>query len=469
VTAPASTLPAGPSAPPAWQLLSYSHAPLELLERSARLHGEAFTIRLAGYGRLVVLSDPAAVRDVFRGDSRVLHSGEGNEFLGVLVGRTSVLVVDDELHERQRRVLGPPLVGEALRSHAATTVGATLEALDGWPAGRTRPVIQPMRDITLRVILRAVLGLTERGEVADVAGRVRRVLELARGRHGLVLVKLLPVPLLLRTPGLPYRRQVQALDDALRALVIAGRKVPFGERSSSVLSELLEARHADSRPLSEEELRDALVTLIFAGHDTTAVALAWALEQIVPRADVTGRIRDEVQRVTGGVPLCAEHIAQLPYLDAAIRESLRLRTIIPFVVRLTTQRFVAGGRNYPPGILLCPCNHLVHRREELYPEPHALRPERFLERRFAPHEWFPFGGGTRACLGMAFALFEMKVILATLLANAQLERPSGARSRPMRSGILLAPDDGARVTLVEKTRPADRGVAAHRDNALPGK
>jgi cytochrome P450 len=453
VSASFATLPPGSTAPPAWQLLSYSHAPLDLLERRARLHGEAFTMRLAGYGRLVMLSDPAAVRDVFRGDSRALHSGEGNAFLSALVGRTSVIVLDNEPHERQRSILGPLLIGEVLRSHAATIVDATAEALNDWPAGRTRPAIELMRDITLRVILGAVLGLSERGELADAANLVRRVLELAGGRYGLILVKVLPVALLMRARGLPFERRTRALNGALQGLIDARRQQALGERGSSVLSELLVARHADGRPLSDEELRDALVTLILAGHDTTSVALAWALEQIVPREDVMSRIRDEVQRVTGNDRLRAEHVSQLEYLDAAIRESLRTRTIIPFVVRMTKQTFRAGGREYPPGVLLCPCNHLVHRREDLYPEPLSFRPERFLERRFAPHEWFPFGGGKRACLGMAFALFEMKLILATLLTGSYLERPPDARSRPVRCGINLAPQDGALVTLVAKRTP----------------
>lgn len=443
-----ATLPAGPGAPAAWQLLTYSRTPLDLLERSARRHGEAFTMRLAGYGRLVMLSDPAAVRDVFRGDSRVLHSGEGNEFLGTIVGSTSVIVLDDEPHERQRAILGPPLIGEALRSHAGTIVEATVEALNGWPAGSTLPALELMRAITLKVILRAVLGLTEPAELAEAARLVRRVLDLTRGGYGLILVKILPVELLLRAPGLPFRSRTRELDGALQALIEARLLLAPGERGASLLSELLLARHPNGAPLSEEELRDALVTLVFAGHDTTAAALAWAMELIVPREDVVARIRDEVQSVTGGAPLRAEHVPRLEYLDAAVRESLRVRTIIPFVVRLTKQAFTAGDREYPPGVLLCPCNHLVHRRESLYPEPDSFRPERFLERRFAPHEWFPFGGGKRACLGMAFALFEMKLILGTLFGGWRFERPRGARSHPRRRGVLLAPHDGALVNLV---------------------
>jgi cytochrome P450 len=223
--------------------------------------------------------------------------------------------------------------------------------------------------------------------------------------------------------------------------------VPAAERGDSVLTDLLAATHEGGEPLSDQEVRDALLTTLFAGHDTTSIALAWAVEQIVRRPDVMDHIGDELRRVTGGGPPRADQLAQLEYLDAAIRESLRVRTILPFVVRKTKAPFTAGGRDYPPGVLLAPCNHLVHRREDIYPQPTTFRPERFLQRRFAPHEWFPFGGGGRVCLGMAFALFEMKVVLATILAQVRLSRPAGARSATIRRGISLAPDDGVRVTV----------------------
>jgi cytochrome P450 len=171
------------------------------------------------------------------------------------------------------------------------------------------------------------------------------------------------------------------------------------------------------------------------------------LEQIVPRPDVVGRITDEVRQAAGGGLPQAEHLDRLAYLDAAIRESMRVRTIIPLVVRKTKRPFVAGGREYPAGVLLSPCSHLVHRRADLYPEPAKFRPERFLERKYAGHEWFPFGGGNRVCLGMAFALYEMKVVLGTLFTQVRLERPPGSRSAPVRQGITLAPNDGARVVV----------------------
>ena len=191
-----------------------------------------------------------------------------------------------------------------------------------------------------------------------------------------------------------------------------------------MLTDLLAATHADGQPLSDDEIRDAIMTILIAGHDTTSIALAWALEQIVPRDDVVERIIAELQQVTGGAPPRADQLHQLEYLDAVIHESMRVRTIVPFVVRLTKRQFTAGGREYPPGVLLCPNSHLTHRQPDLYPEPEKFRPERFLERKYAAHEWFPFGGGNRMCVGMAFAMYEMKVVLGTLFATVQLARPA---------------------------------------------
>jgi cytochrome P450 len=217
-----------------------------------------------------------------------------------------------------------------------------------------------------------------------------------------------------------------------------------------VLDDLLAATHEDGSPLEEREIRDALITILIAGHDTTALAIAWALIDIVPRPEVVDRLTDELTRVTGGGPPDAEHLPALEYLDAAIRESLRIHPVVPFVVRKTVQPFATAGREYPIGVVLCPCSYLVHRRSDLYPEPDRLRPERFLERKFGPHEWFPFGGGNRVCLGMPFALYEMKTLLATLFAEVRLARPTGARSRARRYGLVLGPDDEA-VVIFQRT------------------
>jgi cytochrome P450 len=399
-----------------------------------------------------MLSDPEAVREVFRGDPDALHSGEANEILSATVGRSSVLVLDGAPHARQRRVLVPPMKGERMRVFFDAMRLETIEAVRAWPVGAPFPSLPTLRRITLRVILRTGLGLAPGPELDSFERQVEVLLANGRQRYALVLIKLVPIHRLTGSRWVPLFRQLNALNDSLFALIAArrrGERPPSGE---NVLDDLLPATHDDGTPLDVQEVRDALITILIAGHETTALALAWSLVDFAEHPEVVGRLNDELRRVTGGGPPEAEQLPALEYLDGAIRESLRLRPVVPFVVRLTKRPFAAGGREYPPGVVLCPCSHLVHRRDDLYPEPARFRPERFAERKFGPHEWFPFGGGNRVCLGMPFALYEMKVLLATLFSQVQLARPAGARSRPRRYGLVLGPDDGARV-VVQRSNP----------------
>ncbi len=445
-----TALPNGPKSPAVWQLFRYSQSPLRLLDECSTTYGETFLLRFAGYGKFVMLSAPEAVRDVFRGDGHALHSGEGNEFLIPTVGRNSVLVLDEELHARQRRILLPPLKGERMRSYFQAIQVATLEVMWSWSLDQPIRMLEAMQQVTLRVMLEVVLGL-KAGPLRDkVESQVQQLLSQSRSRYTLILVKVLPVTRLQRNRFLPFYRQMHALNESLYATIAAARREATTSRSESVLADLVSARHEDGRLLTDEEVRDAVLTLILAGHDTTSIGLAWTLEQVARHSDVADNIAHELRHATGGLPPSPDQLSRLSYLDAVIRESLRLRTILPFVVRLTKQAFVAGGREYPPGVVLCPCSHLVHRRPDIYPEPDVFRPQRFLDRSYAGHEWFPFGGGNRTCLGMAFALYEMKVVLGTLFSRASFSSPSGSCSRPIRRGVALAPHDG--VPMLVKTK-----------------
>ena len=214
-----------------------------------------------------------------------------------------------------------------------------------------------------------------------------------------MLMTIVPIRRLSGSRWAPLFRQLSDLDDDLFAFIAARRRGDHSPSGENVLDDLLAATHEDGTPLGDREVRDALITILIAGHDSTALALAWALGEIAERPEVVDRLADELGRVTGGGPPEAEHLPALEYLEGAIRESLRLRPVVPFVVRKTMRPFAAGGREYPAGVVLCPCSYLVHRREELYPEPDRFRPERFLERKFGPHEWFPFGGGTGSAWG----------------------------------------------------------------------
>jgi cytochrome P450 len=442
---PGHVLPPGPRSPGWWQLVRFSGDLVRLLDECHRLYGDAFTLNVAGNGQFVILSDPEAVREVFRGGPEVLHSGEANSLFTSTVGRHSVLVLDEAPHARHRRVLVPPLKGDRMRVFFDAMRLETLEAVRAWPRDEPFPALPTMRRITLRVILRTALGLAPGPEMDRFDHKMETFLSNGRQRYALVLMTIIPIHWFSGSRWVPLFRQLSDLDDDLFALIAARRRGDHTPSGENVLDDLLAATHEDGSPLDDQEVRDALITILIAGHDTTSLALAWALADIVPRPEVVESLTGELQRVTGGGPPEAEHLPALEYLDGAIRESLRRNPVAPFVVRKTVQPFAAGGREYPAGVVLCPCSYLVHRREELYPKPDKFRPERFLERKFGPHEWFPFGGGNRVCLGMPFALYEMKVLLATLFSQVRLARPTGARSRARRYGIVLGPDDGARI------------------------
>ena len=439
------SLPPGPRAHPLVQLLRYSFRPLDFLEDCAR-YGETFTFRLAGFGNLVQLTRPQDIREVFRGDPAVLHAGEGNALLGTLVGDTSVLVLDDAAHVRQRRILMPPLKGERMRNFFDAMQSEALATATAWAgSGEVRADVA-MQGITLRVILRAVLGVDSGADFAELEASMGRLLTEVRHPLVLVLYNLFPPHKFGNSRILPFYRLKRRFDTRLYQVIASRRALPADRRPACLLSDLAAMQHDDGSGMSDVEIRDAVVTILAAGHDTTALSLAWALEQIVPRADVVALIEAELTEVCGAQLPQPEHIAKLEYLDAAVRESLRVRNILPFVVRVLKDSFTVGGRTYPAGVVLCPAIHLLHRRPDLYPEPEKFRPERYRERKFSSHEWNPFGGGSRSCLGQAFALYEMKVVLATLFSTLTLTRPPGALSKPVRRGIAVGPSDGTRLT-----------------------
>ncbi len=440
-----SNLPPGPRTPAIWQLLHYAHSPLTFFENCARRYGTPFTVRWSHYGTAVMLDDADSIRDVFRGDPHVLHSGEANAFLNATVGRTSVLMLDEDAHAQQRRLVVPPLKGERMRSFFDAMLTATQDEIRTWPRGRPFPVLPATRRITLRVILQAVLGLPVGPELQEFEHRIERVLAYSRpNRYTIAVLPLFPAERFANSRWMPFFRQLRQLDELIFAFIAGRRKQPI--TAPCVFVELLAATSADGRPMSDVEIRDAIVTLVMAGTDTTSIALAWSIEQIGQHPHIVERITGDVQHIAGS-ELQPEHLESLTYLDAAIRESMRIRTIIPFVVRLTKEPFTAGGREYPPGVMLAPCSHLVHRRTDLYPEPDIFRPERFLERKFATHEWFPFGGGNRVCLGMPFALYEMNVVLAELFRSIKSRLARPGHTKAVRQGLSLGPHDGVGVVV----------------------
>ena len=420
------------------QLVEFTRRPLEWLEACGRRFGDPFTARIPGYTPFVFAAAPDHIRTIFTGDDEVLHAGKANVVLEPLVGKHSVLLLDGAAHLRQRRLLSPPLRGERMQAYAAIIAGIAEAEVARMPRGAPFGLHRHMQAITLDVILRAVFGVEEGARMSQLRRLILEVLEPPPA-----LLAFLPVRYL-DFPGSPFRRFKRRRAALARSLleVVAARR-GAGAGGADILSLLLAARDDQGRAMSDDELVDELITMLAAGHDTTATALSWMFACLLEHPEVEARLRDELAGATG-----PEAVAALPYLDAVIKETLRLRPIVPDVVRQLQRPMRFAGFDLPAGVHLVPCIHLAHRRPEVYPEPARFRPERFLGVRPDPYAWLPFGGGIRRCLGMAFALYEMKIVAGVVLARTRLELARPAGVRVVRRGVTLAPEAGTSVRLV---------------------
>ncbi len=423
----------------------------------------------------VVLSDAAAIRDVFTGDPDVLYAGEGNRVLKPILGDGSVLLLDGPRHLRERRLVMPPFHGERMRSYATAMGEVTHKALRDMPLDRPFAIHEVMQAITLDVILRTVYGVREGASLDTTRAALAAFAEAGTGTFGTVLTFLLPPdsaesilrfgreplslgPLTLHLGRyMPWKRIVdtgERADELLYAQIEERRAAPKGESRSDVLSMLLDARDEEGKPMTERDLRDEMMTMLLAGHETSATTLAWTIHHLLDAPEVVERIRDEVESTVGQGPIRPEDLAKLDYVDAVIKESLRLTPILPIVARILKAPFHCGNLDLPRGIGVFPCIYLTHHDPDLYPDPMRFDPERFFQKKVDPSTYFPFGGGARRCVGMAFATFEMKLVLAELFRAYALRRAPGSKPTTKRRGITFAPSDGVRVLAQPRARAA---------------
>jgi hypothetical protein len=414
------------------QLLGTWTRPTATLE-GLRRYGTRCTIRLPFQPPFVVLSDPAEIKELFTAPADVLHPGEGARVLEPIVGRNSVILLDESDHLEQRRLLLPAFHGERMQRMTDVMVQLTDAELDAWPTGEPVVLHPRLQGLTLEIILRSVFGLGAGPRLDRLRTLLGEVLSSAES-------PLSVVPTLQRAlRWTPTQRRLQAAHrrvDAELFELIGERRAEADPDADDVLAMLLQARHEDDSPMSDGELRDELVTALVAGHETTASQLAWAFERLAHEPQVTARLVTELDEGTGGA-----------YLSATITEILRLRPVLPNAEpRLTTRKVTIGGFEYPPGVVLLANAYLVHHDPELYEDPYAMRPERFLDEPPGTYTWIPFGGGRRRCLGASFAIQEMKIVLAAALRRFELA-PAGAPETTRRRSITFSPSRGATVML----------------------
>jgi cytochrome P450 len=449
-------LPPGPRLPRTLQTVAWWNRTVPFLERCRERYGKRFTMRLLQAPPFVHHSEPEHLREIFTAPPEVLHPGEGARLLEPVVGENSVILLDERAHLSQRKLMLPAFHGEKMKRLSGLMEEVSEREVARWPKGEPIALHPRLQELTLEIILRAVFGLDEGDRLDAMRARLTGILQFGARPSS-------TLPLLQR--GRKWREFLRGREEA-DAMIYetveerrsnkdahagAGGTAPGlanGERDD-VLAMLLEARHEDGSPMSPVELRDELMTLLVAGHETTASELAWAFERLARTPDVLARLTDEIDAGDDDA-----------YVTATVHETLRRRPVLPNAApRLVMEPVEIGGWRYEPGVCLLADAYLLHHDPDIYPDPYAFRPERFLGEQPGTYTWIPFGGGRRRCLGASFAQLEMKIVLRAVLAQNELAPPAPGTEGARRRSITLSPKAGSRAVLRAR-RPARVPAAA---------
>jgi hypothetical protein len=439
------TTPPGPRWPVAAQTLAWWARPIPFFERCRARYGGRFTIRLVNVPPFAHITDPDEIKQVFTAPPEVLHPGEGSRILEPIVGSNSVILLDEQPHMEQRRLLLPAFHGARMKRLTGLVTEVAEREIDSWPRDTPIRLHPRLQALTLEIILRAVFGLDPGPRLDRLRVLLSRLLDVGATPVG--LIPALQRDLGPHSPGGRFARLRAAIEREIAGLVDERRAVG-GERDD-ILATLLEATHEDGSPMSFAEIRDELLTALVAGHETTASQLAWTFALITRHPGVMRELVREIDAGDGDA-----------YLMATIHEAMRSRPVLPNAEpRLTMREVTIGDWTYPEGVVIGVNAYLVHHDPRIYPDPYAFRPERFLDASPGTYTWLPFGGGRRRCLGASFALLEMRVVLQALLRETTVRADGVHAELARRRNITISPAGGARVVLEERGR-REEGVAA---------
>ena len=433
------TLPPEPAMSPLRQTLSWALRPIPFMQRCRRELGDSFSVNFVGFERpMVLLSDPVAIKALYTGRAHGLPPGR-NVFLEPILGSRSLLLLEGADHLAHRRVMLPAFHGERMRDLEPLVRGIVDAEVDSWRPGEELGLHPRMQALTLEVILRVVFGVADGARLERLRAVLRQL--LAETSSPATQLRALATRRLGRDAMGRFAQRVRAVDELLYAEIAEHRSREDLEERDDILSTLILARFEDGGEMSDQDLRDQLMTLLLAGHETTATALAWTFDLLL-------RHPEELQRLRASLEEGSED-----RLRATITESLRLRPVVPLAGRRLTTDLVADGLELPAGTDVTPAIWLTHTRADLYPEPLAFRPDRFLVDGPETYGWIPFGGGVRRCIGGAFAEFEMRIVLREVLTRCELRKVDPAPERVARRNVTLSPRDGTRVVVTAR-RPA---------------
>lgn len=452
----ASALPPGPRTPRLWQTYQWLTGPTRVFDRCVARYGEIFTLRVWPAGTLVYVAAPDAARQVFTGDPDVFHAGEAYELMEPVGGKRSLFLLDEDDHIRMRKLLLPPFHGDRLKRWTTLIEELTEQEMRRWPVGKPFALRPSTEAITLEVIMRLVFGIREPARAAELGALLPRLFEV-----GLLLAPSFVWPALRRdlgrwSPWGRFARLREQIDELLydeirlRRSELAKDSGTQVDERDDVLSMLISARDEQGRELTDAELRDELVTILLAGHETTASSLSWVFERLL-------RHPAALERLIAELDAGDEDGA---YMDAVIKETLRSRPVGAHVARKLTADAEIGGHALPRGATVAVSIYLIHHSPKLFPEPHAFRPERFLDGQPPSYAWIPFGGGVRRCLGAGLATLEMRTAIATILRTARLRAASATPEEPTVLGVTIVPSRGAEVVVEGWRRPQRRATSA---------
>jgi cytochrome P450 len=438
-SAPAA-LPPGPSWTPISGTLRWMTRPLAMVEACRARYGDAFTVRFLHEGTVVMVSHPEDIKRIFTADPAIVHAGEHRELMKAIFGENSLVCLDEEDYARQRRLLLPPFHGERLAAYAELIAEITRAELAGCELGTPIRFAELLRAIALETILRAVFGTEDPARAVPIRDAISDLFDLTSS-----LARMGPLMLLgpARAPRVPTVRRLMDRVDELIFAEVDNRRAEGGlDERPDVLSILMTTRHEDGSEMTSQEIRDELLTLLIGGHETTATALSWAVEFLSHFPAVAARLRADV--AAGGTE----------YLDAVVKETLRARPVLPVTSRLLKAPLELREYTIPAETIVSVCSYLTHHRPELYPDPYAFRPERFLGRNPGTYEWVPFGGGVRHCIGRGFAAMEMRTVLG-VISEELIIKPIGTSHEMVgRRAITLVPKGGCEVVCERSPRAA---------------
>lgn len=447
-------LPPGPKTPAMLQMIRWIARPMQFMEDCANRYGDIFSARVAtGLIPVVFVSNPQALQEILTGDTKEFEApGESNQIFEPLLGKQSMIALSGASHRRQRQLMMPPFHGERMRTYGETIGNVTEQVMNQWEKGKPFCVRTSTQAITLRVMMKAVFGLNEDARGEQIEHLLVGMMDQMSSPFSAAM---LYFPALQRdlgalTPWGNFVRRKQQTDNLLYEEMQQRRAHPDANRTD-ILSLLMAARDEAGEAMTDEELRDELMTLLLAGHETTATAIAWALYWIHKLPSVREKLLQELDSLGDNPDPGA--IFKLPYLNAVCSETLRIYPVGMLTFpRVPKVPVTLGGYDIAPGTILMGSIYLTHQREDVYPEPKQFKPERFLERQYSPYEYLPFGGGARRCIGYAFALFEMKVALAKILSRFELELADNREVQPTRRGLVSAPNRSIQM-VVKGERP----------------